>query len=140
MFTSIHYSKCYPFTLVIIAIFSNFHKQFLTDSYLIISYLLVNGMPNCGWRLLRWQQIRHGSVNRKTEPISDILKNRHRHRRRYFKNRKPTKNNRKNRYSRLFSYLPKPLFCLCLRVFIVYRPILYSCYRAMHFSRTRKVK
>jgi len=56
---------------------------------------------------------RHRSVNRKTEPISDILRNRHR--RRYFKNRKPTKNNRKNRYSRLFSYLPKPLFCLYLQ-------------------------
>ena len=39
--------------------------------------------------------IRHGSVNRKTEPISDILKNRHRHRRRYFKNRKKTKTDQK---------------------------------------------
>ena len=52
-----------------------------------------------------------------TEPISDILKNRHRHR--YFKNRKKNENRpkitEKNRYSRLFSYLPKPLFCLCLQ-------------------------
>ena len=38
----------------------------------------------------------HGSLYRKTEPISDILKNRHRYRRRYLKNRKYRKTDEKN--------------------------------------------
>jgi len=37
---------------------------------------------------MKYTSISHGSVYRKTEPISDILKNRHRYRRRYLKNRK----------------------------------------------------
>jgi len=49
---------------------------------------------------------RHGSVNRKTEPISDIWKNRHWHRRQYFKNRKKTKTDQKNEKTDTVGYFP----------------------------------
>jgi len=45
-----------------------------------------------------------GSVYRKTEPILDILKNRHRYRRRYLKNRKYRETDEKKRKYRILRY------------------------------------